>query len=104
MACVGLAVNQNFTVERNDCIFANGRDASIMDGVVRKNLEMPVIQSQPEVENSCADWWDDLGISAAATQNISEVETIWRQMEERGIISPAQSIDFAKAWIKRFEI
>jgi len=104
MACIGLAVNQNFTVERNDRIFANGRDASIMDALVRENLEMVAIQSQPEVENERADWWDDLGISAAATQNISEVETIWRQMEERGIISPAQSIDFAKAWIKRFEI
>ncbi len=76
----------------------------IMDALVRGNLEMPVIQSQPEVENKRADWWGDLGISATATQNISEVEAIWRQMEERGIISPAQSIDFTKAWIKRFEI
>jgi len=75
-----------------------------MSLVVQKNLEMPVVQSQPEVENSSADWWGDLGISATATQNISEVETIWRQLERKGIISPAQSIDFTKAWIKCFEI
>ncbi|MCF6327292.1 MAG: GNAT family N-acetyltransferase [Devosiaceae bacterium] len=101
--CIGLAVNRNFTVDRNDRIFANGRDASIMYGIAQEILK-PVARSQSGIERKSADWWDDLGISAAATQNISEVENIWRQLEGKGIISPAQSIDFTKAWIKRFEI
>jgi len=91
-------------VERNDCIFADGRDAGTMDRVAQEISNMGARPSQSEIENNSADWWDDLGISATATQNIGEVEAIWRQMEGKGIISPAQSIDFTKAWIKRFEI
>lgn len=49
-------------------------------------------------------WWDDFGASATATQNIADVEQVWRQLEKSGIESPGQSVDFTKAWIARFNI
>ncbi len=49
-------------------------------------------------------WWDDLSISAAATGNVAEVERAWRKLEGRGIQSPGQSLDFTRAWIRRFDI
>ena len=50
------------------------------------------------------DWWQDLGVSAAATCNISDVEPIWRELERNGIESPGQSFDFTRRWIERFKV
>lgn len=49
-------------------------------------------------------WWDDLGACATATQNIADVEQVWRELEKSGIESPGQSLDFTKSWIARFNI
>ena len=51
-----------------------------------------------------SNWWENLGISVAVTKDIAQVEEVWRQLEKGGIQSPGQSIDFTKAWIKRFQI
>ncbi len=53
---------------------------------------------------SGVDWWGDLGVSVAATQNIDEVATVWRRLEEGGIESPGQSLDYIRSWISRFDI
>jgi len=65
---------------------------------------MPIGHAQLCTTSHQISWWEDLNISAAATQNISEVENVWRELEKSGIQSPGQSFDFTKAWIKNFEI
>ncbi len=58
----------------------------------------------PRPRVSSCDWWAGLGLSVTATQNIEDIETEWRELEAQGIQSPGQSIDFIKAWTKRFDI
>lgn len=62
------------------------------------------ISSVDVVQQKQNGWWGNLGASAAVTRDISQVESVWRTLEEGGIQSPGQSIDFTKAWIKRFQI
>ncbi len=49
-------------------------------------------------------WWQEPGLSVAATHDIEDVKSQWLRLEEQGLQSPGQSFDFIKAWIKRFEI
>ncbi len=50
------------------------------------------------------DWWCEMGNSVVSTHEIGDVEEIWRRFERAGIVSPAQSLDFTKAWIARFNV
>ncbi len=68
--------------------------------LVSAEAELSYSLNEADVTN----WWQDLGCSAAATQDISQVEAAWRVLEKSGIDSPGQSLDFTKAWIKRFKI
>lgn len=43
-------------------------------------------------------------MSVAATYRIEDVEDAWRQLEESGIESPGQSLDFTKVWIEHFGV
>ncbi len=70
----------------------------LLSNPLARRLENP----RPRV--SACDWWAGLGLSVTATQNIEDIETEWRELEAQGIQSPGQSIDFIKAWIKRFDI
>lgn len=59
--------------------------------------------TRPETA-SHADWWQDVGTSVSATQNIEDIENVWEKLEATGIESPGQSLDFTRAWIEKFSI
>ncbi len=76
--------------------------STLVSAPVPTPVSTPVERSL--VSQDLEKWWDDLGASATATQNIADVEQVWRQLEKSGIESPGQSLDFTKAWIARFNV
>ena len=75
-----------------------------ISGASLKEQQAETVDGRSGKEGDSSGWWDDLSISAAATSNMAEVEQAWRQLEGRGIQSPGQSLDFTRAWIRRFDI
>ncbi|WDR05476.1 GNAT family N-acetyltransferase [Devosia rhodophyticola] len=48
--------------------------------------------------------FSDLSFSFSVSQNIDDVEPVWRALEAQGIHSPGQSFDFIKLWVEARKI